>query len=150
MALDICTTQDNPKVIKEMEGRARARHEEEMRKKADELGIDLSDPDVQKALELLEKERKMKEAGYDIESPLPTWRKWLVYAFDRKKIFNVQNAIYIVLAVRLLSACLSFSFPALASDLEGDGLRPRNSQGISTVLFSLCILFHSFFLFYNV
>lgn len=84
-----------------MEGRARARHEEEMKKKADELGIDLSDPDVQKALELLEKERKMKEAGYDPETPLPTWRKYLVYAFDKNKIFNLQNAIYAVLAVRL-------------------------------------------------
>ena len=102
--------QDNPKVLKEMEGRARARHEEEMRKKADELGIDLGDPDVQKALELLEKERKMKEAGYDPESPLPTWRKWLVYAFDKNKIFNVQNAVYIVLAVRRLR--VSFSRPA--------------------------------------
>jgi hypothetical protein len=27
-----------------MEGRAKARHDEEMRKKADELGIDLGDP----------------------------------------------------------------------------------------------------------
>lgn len=90
-----------------MEGRARARHEEEMRRKAEELGIDLSDPDVQKALELLEKERKMEEAGYDPELPLPTWRKWLACTFDKNKFFNMQNAIYVVLAVR----CWFFLIP---------------------------------------
>ena len=82
-----------------MEGRAKARREEEMQQKAEELGIDLSDPGVQKALELLETERKMKVAGCGPEVPLPTWRKWLVSAFDKDKIFNMQNAIYAVLAV---------------------------------------------------
>jgi hypothetical protein len=39
---------------------------------------------------------------YDAAVPLPTWRKWLVHAFDQNKIFNLQNAMYAVLAVRRL------------------------------------------------
>ena len=82
-----------------MEGRAKLRHEEEMRKKAEELGIDLSDPDVQNALELLEKERKVKEQGYDPEVPIETWSRWLARAFDKNKMFNVQNMLYFALVV---------------------------------------------------
>jgi hypothetical protein len=94
---------DNPRVQRELANRAKARKEEELKAKAREMGIDLGDPAVRKMLELLEKEDRGKE---DL-AKLPAWRRWIYHSFDGTKRFNVQNLMYIALAVsRRLFVCL--------------------------------------------
>ena len=66
--------------------------QEEMQKKAKEMGIDLSDPDVQKALEILQKEKEMEEAGYDPKSRLPVWRRILLFIFDNRRVSRLHEA----------------------------------------------------------
>ena len=97
---------DNPRVQRELANRAKARKEEELKAKAREMGIDLGDPAVRKMLELLEKEDRGKE---DL-AKLPAWRRWIYHSFDGTKRFNVQNLMYIALAVsrRLFVSSLSF------------------------------------------
>jgi len=91
MGLDL----DNPRVVKELGKRAKARKEEELKAKAREMGIDLGDPSVRKMLELLEKE----ERGAEELSRLPAWRRWIYHSFDGARWLNVQNAMYAALAV---------------------------------------------------
>jgi len=91
MGLDL----DNPRVVKELGKRAKARKEEELKAKAREMGIDLGDPSVRKMLELLEKE----ERGAEELSRLPAWRRWIYHSFDGARGLNVQNAMYAALAV---------------------------------------------------
>lgn len=86
---------DNPRVVKELSKRAKARKEEEMKAKAREMGIDLGDPSVREMLELLEKE----ERGAQELSRLPAWRRWIYHSFDGTRWLNVQNAMYAALAV---------------------------------------------------
>ena len=86
---------DNPRVVKELGKRAKARKEEEMKAKAREMGIDLGDPSVREMLELLEKE----ERGAQELSRLPAWRRWIYHSFDGTRWLNVQNAMYAALAV---------------------------------------------------
>lgn len=86
---------DNPRVVKELGKRAKARKEEELKAKAREMGIDLGDPSVRKMLELLEKE----ERGAEELSRLPAWRRWIYHSFDGTRWLNVQNAMYAALAV---------------------------------------------------
>ena len=94
---------DNPRVQRELANRAKAGKEEELKGKAREMGIDLGDPAVRKMLELLEKEDRGKE---DL-AKLPAWRRWIYHSFDGTKRFNVQNLMYIALAVsRRLFVCL--------------------------------------------
>ena len=86
---------DNPRVVKELGKRAKARKEEEMKAKAREMGIDLGDPSVREMLELLEKE----ERGAQELSRLPACRRWIYHSLDGTRWLNVQNAMYAALAV---------------------------------------------------
>ena len=98
---------DNPKVRREMEGRAKARHEETMRTKAREMGIDLDDPEVRRALEMLEEERRLRaELGGDTTVATPGWRRWMLRAFDKDRMLNVQNVMYAFIAVSILQCSL--------------------------------------------
>ena len=67
---------DNPRVVKELSKRAKARKEEEMKAKAREMGIDLGDPSVREMLELLEKGQR----GAQELSRLPAWRRWIYHS----------------------------------------------------------------------
>ena len=98
---------DNPKVRREMEGRARARHDETMRAKAREMRIDLDDPEVRRALEMLEEERRLRaESDGDATVVMPAWRRWMLRAFDKDRMVNVQNVMYAFIAVSILQHSL--------------------------------------------
>lgn len=91
---------EDPFVLRKLDARARARHEESLRAKAKELDIDLDDPDVRKALELMDAETKRRELGMAAPAPASTWRRCIARAFDKKQIINVPNVLYTYLAVR--------------------------------------------------
>ena len=91
---------DDPKVMKKLEARARERHEDALRAKAKEMDIDLDDPDVRRALELLEEEEQRRAAGMAPLKPIPAWRRLLSRMFDKSQTVNVQNLLYVYLAVR--------------------------------------------------
>ena len=86
--------------MKKLEARARERHDDALRVKAKELDIDLDDPDIRRALELLDEEEQRRAAGVAPLKPVPAWRRFLSRAFDKSQTVNVQNLLYAYLAVR--------------------------------------------------
>ena len=78
-----------------------------MRTKAREMGIDLDDPEVRRALEMLEEERRLRaELGGDTTVATPGWRRWMLRAFDKDRMLNVQNVMYAFIAVSILQCSL--------------------------------------------
>jgi len=98
---------DDPKVRAKLEKQYEARREAEMREKAKEMGIDLEDPAVQKMLELMEKEKELEEMRKNGEFPeeQSLWRKVLMRALSKNSIFNLQNIVYLMIAMNVCYRC---------------------------------------------
>ena len=103
---------EDPKVMHRFTARARERHEQSLREKAKELDIDLDDPDVRKALEMLDEEEKRLKVGLAPGiAPASPWRAFVQRAFDKKQIINVPNLLYAYLAVRcVITLQVGFEF----------------------------------------
>ena len=68
--------------------------------KAKELGVDLSDPEVQRLMELFEKEKELEAMQQEL-GEIPRWRRFLVRALDPSAKFNVQRCFYVLIALNM-------------------------------------------------
>ena len=96
MGLDL----DNPRVRAEFEAWAMARRKADLADKAKELGLELSDPGVQRIIGEMQAEAA---AGRDPRNALRrrwTWRRVVVELCSPKRLVNLQNCMYVFILGR--------------------------------------------------
>lgn len=71
----------------------------QVRRKAQEFGIDLDDPQVQK--ELLAAATRHQDGTPMAAPDIPAWRRWLSVLFDKRRSWNVQTVLYALIVLHM-------------------------------------------------